>query len=237
MPVRTQKRFLRATCCALCALDIIVVAAVPARHLQQQQQQPGIRRGYHECSGRPCTDWSSVCSVRREQGGDLRVAQRAAQPGDTLVVDFKVVDPASGDVMYDMARERLEIDTTAPEGFLPGIVRQMMGLKVGERVTLDYQFPSEWAPNPELQNAHAKVHLPVVHAHQKHAAMFTLLAQWTRMRLTGICMTQHRARMRLDELRTNVPWSHVLRAGRFENSRSFAMDTQALYFGNGAQGT
>jgi hypothetical protein len=96
------------------------------------------------------------CRARREKGGELRVAPRAARPGDTLVLDFNVFHRDSGKAIPGLAKDRHEVDTMVPEMFLPGITPQLMGAAVGDTRNADFTFPDVWEP-PELGGVHASV--------------------------------------------------------------------------------
>jgi FKBP-type peptidyl-prolyl cis-trans isomerase (trigger factor) len=92
----------------------------------------------------------------RERGGALRVADRAAEPGDTLIVDFAVRDADTDETLLGLAYDKHEIDTIDEGNFLPNLILHMFGMKVGEEETFDFEFPDPWEPS-ELSGRKAKV--------------------------------------------------------------------------------
>jgi FKBP-type peptidyl-prolyl cis-trans isomerase (trigger factor) len=108
----------------------------------------------------PCSNvtinHSEICRSLREKGGSLRVADRPAEPGDTLIVDFDVKDASNQETILGLKYDKHEIDTIDEGNFLPNLILQMYGMKAGEEITLDFQFPDPWEP-PELSGRKAKV--------------------------------------------------------------------------------
>jgi hypothetical protein len=97
-----------------------------------------------------------TCRSLRERGGALRVADRAAEPGDTLIVDFAVRDADTDETLLGLAYDKHEIDTIDEGNFLPNLILRMFGMKVGEEETFDFEFPDPWEPS-ELSGRKAKV--------------------------------------------------------------------------------
>lgn len=92
----------------------------------------------------------------RERGGSLGVAQRGAEMGDTLIIDFEVRNKATQEPIPSMDQARHELDCIAEENFLPGVMPKLMGMQVGEMKTLDFNFPDPWEP-VELAGVEASV--------------------------------------------------------------------------------
>jgi hypothetical protein len=92
------------------------------------------------------TTATSACRVLREHGGELRVAQRGAQAGDTLVIDFAVRNAKSQEVLPGLQRDRHELECDDVDNFLPGVMPKMWGMQVGEQRMFDFQFPDKWQP-------------------------------------------------------------------------------------------
>lgn len=97
----------------------------------------------------------------RERGGSLNVAQRGARMGDTLIIDFDVRNKQTQEPIPSLDQSRHELDCIAEENFLPGVMPKMMGMRVGEIKTLDFNFPDPWEPL-ELAGVEASVR-PLIH--------------------------------------------------------------------------
>jgi trigger factor len=96
------------------------------------------------------------CRILRERGGDLKVAQRGAQMGDTLIIDFEVRRKDDQEPLEGMMRERHELDCLRDQNFLPGVMKHLMGMRVGEQKNVDFSFPDPWEPE-ELAGLEATV--------------------------------------------------------------------------------
>lgn len=92
----------------------------------------------------------------RDRGGALNVAQRGAQMGDTLIIDFEVRNKATQEPIPSMDQAKHELDCIDEQNFLPGVMPQMMGMQVGEQKTFDFSFPDPWEP-VELAGVEASV--------------------------------------------------------------------------------
>ena len=96
----------------------------------------------------------------RDRGGSLNVAQRGAQLGDTLVIDFEVRAKENQEPIPALTQDKHELDCLSEENFLPGVMPQMMGMQVGEMRTFDFSFPDPWEP-AELAGLEASVRIPL----------------------------------------------------------------------------
>ena len=74
------------------------------------------------------------------------MANRAAQQDDTLIVDFTIRERDTGKTLPGLEGEKFELDTANPEGFIPGVVPLILGMKVGEQKHIDFTFPEQWEP-------------------------------------------------------------------------------------------
>lgn len=93
------------------------------------------------------------------------MAEREARPGDTLIVDFSIKDKSSGEVLNGLEGKKFELDSGNPDGFIPGVVDEIFGMRVGEQRCIDFVFPSNWEPS-ELASVAASVRHPPVLYHQ-----------------------------------------------------------------------
>lgn len=76
--------------------------------------------------------------------------------GDTLIIDFDVRNKETQEPIPTLQQSRHELDCLQEENFLPGVMPKMMGMKVGEISTFDFNFPDPWEP-VELAGVKASV--------------------------------------------------------------------------------
>lgn len=93
----------------------------------------------------------------RAERADFKVAERAAAKGDyvrfgyTGSLDGKPLDELVGEKkIYASAPQTWEEVEGAHEGLLPGVSKQLAGLKAGDKKTIEVQFPAEFAAVPAL---------------------------------------------------------------------------------------
>jgi FKBP-type peptidyl-prolyl cis-trans isomerase (trigger factor) len=94
----------------------------------------------------PDREMHPACRARRAKGGDLKVAQRGARMEDSLIVDFDVRDRNTGVLLPGLERKKHEIETMDLDTFLPGVIEQLFGMRVGEEKHIDFDFPDQWDP-------------------------------------------------------------------------------------------
>lgn len=93
----------------------------------------------------------------RAERADFKVAERAAAKGDyvrfgyTGTLDGKPLDEVVGDKkIYAAAPQTWEEVEGANEGLLPGVSKQLAGLKTADKKSVDVTFPAEFAAVPAL---------------------------------------------------------------------------------------
>jgi trigger factor len=93
----------------------------------------------------------------RAERADFRVAERASAKGDFVklsyegTVDGKPIADLSPDrPIYGKAPQTWEEVDGSQEGLIPGLGRELSGLKTGEKRTVEIAFPAEFAPLPAL---------------------------------------------------------------------------------------
>ncbi len=93
----------------------------------------------------------------RAERADFKVAERPAAKGDyvrfgyTGTLDGKPLDEVVGDKkIYAAAPQTWEEVEGANEGLLPGVSKQLVGLKTGDKKSVDVSFPAEFSAVPAL---------------------------------------------------------------------------------------
>lgn len=93
----------------------------------------------------------------RAERADFKVAERPAAKGDyvrfgyTGTLDGKPLDEVVGDKkIYAAAPQTWEEVEGANEGLLPGVSKQLAGLKTGDKKSIDVAFPAEFSAVPAL---------------------------------------------------------------------------------------
>lgn len=99
---------------------------------------------------------SAIDALRGERA-DFKVAERAAAKSDYVrfgysgTLDGKPLAEIVGDkAIYASAPQTWEEVEGANEGLLPGVSKQLNGLKAGDKKTVDVTFPAEFAAVPAL---------------------------------------------------------------------------------------
>ena len=98
-----------------------------------------------------------VIEALRAERADFKVADRAAAKGDyvrfgyTGTLDGNPVAEIAGDKgIYAAAPQTWEEVDGANEGLLPGVSKQIAGLKAGDKKTVEVTFPADFAALPAL---------------------------------------------------------------------------------------
>jgi trigger factor len=93
----------------------------------------------------------------RAERADFKVAERPAAKGDyvrfgyTGTLDGKPLDEVVGDKkIYAAAPQTWEEVEGANEGLLPGVSKQLAGLKSGDKKSIDVAFPADFSAVPAL---------------------------------------------------------------------------------------
>jgi trigger factor len=93
----------------------------------------------------------------RAERADFKVAERPASKGDyvrfgyTGTLDGKPLDEVVGDKkIYAAAPQTWEEVEGANEGLLPGVSKQLAGLKTGDKKSIDVAFPADFSAVPAL---------------------------------------------------------------------------------------
>ena len=99
---------------------------------------------------------STIEGMRGERA-DFKVAERAAAKGDyvrfgyTGTLEGKPLTDVVGDkAIYASAPQTWEEVEGANEGLLPGVSKQLDGVKAGDKKTVDVSFPADFAAVPAL---------------------------------------------------------------------------------------
>lgn len=103
------------------------------------------------------TEIDTVIESLRADRADFQVADRPAQKGDYVrfgyegTLDGKPLAEVVGDkAIYAKAPQTWEEVEGANEGLLPGMARQLAGLKAGDKQTMTVAFPANFAAVPAL---------------------------------------------------------------------------------------
>jgi trigger factor len=99
----------------------------------------------------------AVIESLRAERADFKVAERAAAKGDyvrfgyTGTLEGKPLADVVGDKgIYAAAPQTWEEVDGANEGLLPGVSKQIAGLKAGDKQTVEVTFPADFAAVPAL---------------------------------------------------------------------------------------
>ena len=99
----------------------------------------------------------SVIEGLRAERADFKVAARPAQKGDYVKLGYEglvegkpIADLAPDKQIYGKVPQTWEEVEGAQEGVIPGLGRQLGGLKTGDKKSVDITFPAEFAPVPAL---------------------------------------------------------------------------------------
>jgi trigger factor len=110
----------------------------------------------------------------RAERADFRVAERASAKGDFVklsyegTVDGKPIADLSPDrPIYGKAPQTWEEVDGSQEGLIPGLGRELSGLKSGEKRTVEIAFPAEFAPLPALAGAKAKYAVEILEVRER----------------------------------------------------------------------
>lgn len=103
---------------------------------------------------------NAIQQQRRNQS-QLRIVQdRGLQPGDIAVLDLqaeRVEGPEEADPLLEPKQEKFNLDTTATDTNLPGLVEALEDMKPGDEREFELTFPEDWSQSP-LRNVHARFH-------------------------------------------------------------------------------
>jgi trigger factor len=99
----------------------------------------------------------SVIEGLRAERADFKVADRPAQKGDYVKLGYEgsvegkpIADLAPDKQIYGKVPQTWEEVEGAQEGVIPGLGRQLGGLKTGDKKSMEITFPAEFAPVPAL---------------------------------------------------------------------------------------
>ncbi len=103
------------------------------------------------------TEVDNVIDGLRSERADFKVADRPAQKGDYVKLAYEgsldgkpIADLAPDKQIYGKVPQTWEEVEGSQEGVIPGLGRQLSGLKTGEKKTVQILFPAEFAPVPLL---------------------------------------------------------------------------------------
>lgn len=93
----------------------------------------------------------------RQERADFKVAERPAQKGDYVKLAYEgsvdgkpVAEIATEKQIYGKVPQTWEEVESDQEGLIPGLGRQLAGLKAGDKKDIAVNFPAEFAAVPEL---------------------------------------------------------------------------------------
>lgn len=99
------------------------------------------------------TEVDNVIEQLRAERADFKVAERAAQKGDYVKLAYEgsvegkpIAELAPDKQIYGKVPQTWEEVEGAQEGVIPGLGRQLGGLKTGEKKTVEITFPAEFPP-------------------------------------------------------------------------------------------
>ena len=99
----------------------------------------------------------NVIQGLRSERADFKPAERAAQKGDYVKLAYEgtidgkpVADLVPDKQLYGKVPQTWEEIEGAQEGVIPGLGKQLAGLKTGEKKTVTITFPAEFAAAPAL---------------------------------------------------------------------------------------
>ena len=103
------------------------------------------------------TEVDAVIDGLRGERADFKVAERPAQKSDYVKLSYEgsvdgtpIADLAPEKQIYGKVPQTWEEVEGANEGVLPGLGKQLVGVKAGDKPTITITFPADFAPVPAL---------------------------------------------------------------------------------------
>ena len=90
-----------------------------------------------------------IQAILESQATEEKVTEGVAENGDYLIIDFAGT-LADGTTSDGMTAAEYELGPLGGAGFIDGFEAGLMGVAIGETVTLDLQFPDPYTVNEEL---------------------------------------------------------------------------------------
>lgn len=139
---------------------LIFKAAVDVQPEVNLTQYAGLQVQAEEVKYDPASVEKVIEENRQEMATSIPVEGRAAQMGDTAVVDFKGIlvndDPEAEEVEEIPGGQATDFQVELQEGrFIEGFIDGIVGMNIGETKEVDAKFPSEY-PQPEFADRKAK---------------------------------------------------------------------------------
>lgn len=110
----------------------------------------------------------------RAERADFRVAERPSAKGDFVKLSYEgkvdgkpIADLSPDRPIYGKAPQTWEEVDGSQEGLIPGLGRQLAGLKAGEKRTVTVEFPAEFTPLPALAGAKAQYAVEVLEVRER----------------------------------------------------------------------
>jgi len=97
-------------------------------------------------------DVDEIIDIFRKQRGELKSVERAAETGDTVVIDFEGTKDGEAFDGGTAADQSLELGSGK---MIPGFEDGIVGMSAGEEKTIDVTFPEDYG-SEELQGAAAQ---------------------------------------------------------------------------------
>lgn len=164
----------------------------------------------------------AIESMRSERA-DFRVADRPSAKGDFVKLSYEgtldgkpIADLSPDRPIYGRAPQTWEEVEGSQEGLIPGLGRQLAGLKAGEKRTVAIAFPAEFPSLPALAGATADYAVEVLEVRER------VLPE-----LDAEFLKSHQAES-IDELRTNVRNSLRMQKEHQNRSAQRRQVTEAL---------
>ena len=104
--------------------------------------QVGLVRSHQSLNNR----WLGVCVCGGGGGGGNMHLTKHVAFVDKDDARVQTVSTPSMELIPGLEKEKHEVDSMQPEGFLPGVMPSLMGLSVGEQKSVDFRFPDKWEP-------------------------------------------------------------------------------------------
>ncbi len=110
----------------------------------------------------------------RSERADFKVAERASQKGDYVKLSYEgsvdgqaIADLAADKQVYGKVPQTWEEVEGEQEGLLPGLNKQVGGLKTGDKKTVEITFPADFAPVPALAGKTASYAVEVLEVRER----------------------------------------------------------------------
>ena len=119
-------------------------------------------------------DIDNVIQGLRSERADFKVTDRASQKGDYLKLAYEgfvdgkpIAEIAPDKQLYSKVPQTWEEVEGANEGIIPGLGKDISGLKAGDKKTVTINFPAEFAAVPALSGLTASYNVDVLEVRER----------------------------------------------------------------------